>query len=189
VQCGSGCFEVAVMLGALREFGWGCVRVRALHSWVWGVATALVLASSVSPAAAASIVDPAAQAREVIPIEARDGAFVVPVLINGVLTENFIIDSGSADVSIPVDVAATLERLGAISPSDLIGSKTYILADGSRVPSATYRIASLKIGDLVMQNVTVRIAPEKSHFLLGQSFLSRLKSWSMDNARRALIIN
>jgi len=42
---------------------------------------------------------------------------------------------------------------------------------------------------LVMQNVTVRIAPEKSHFLLGQSFLSRLKSWSMDNARQALIIN
>ena len=165
------------------------MRVRVLHSWVWGVATALALGLSVSPAAAAYIGDPAAQAREIIPIEARDGAYVVPVLINGVLTENFIIDSGSADVSIPADVAATLERQGVITPSDLIGSKTYILADGSRVPSATYRIASLKIGDLVMQNVTVRIAPEKSHFLLGQSFLSRLKSWSMDNARLALIIN
>jgi clan AA aspartic protease (TIGR02281 family) len=187
VQDGVGCFEVAVMLGALREFGWGGVRVRALRSWVWGVATALAL--GVSPAVAAFIGDPSAQAREIIPIEARDGAYVVPVLINGVLTENFIIDSGSADVSIPVDVASALQRLGAISPADLIGSKTYILADGSRVPSATYRIASLKIGDLVMQNVTVRIAPEKSHFLLGQSFLSRLKSWSMDNARLALIIN
>jgi clan AA aspartic protease (TIGR02281 family) len=177
------------MLGALRELEWGCVRARALRSWAWGAAASLALGLSASPAAAASIGDPAGQAREVIPIEARDGAFVVPVLINGVLTENFIIDSGSADVSIPVDVAAALERLGAISPSDLIGSKTYILADGSRVPSATYRIASLKIGDLIMQNVTVRIAPEKSHFLLGQSFLSRLKSWSMDNAGRALIIN
>jgi clan AA aspartic protease (TIGR02281 family) len=187
VQDGAGCFEVAVMLGALRE--WGCLRVRALHSWVWGAAAALALGLSVSPAAAGFIGDAASQARQIIPIEARDGAYVVPVLINGVLTENFIIDSGSADVSIPVDFAATLERLGAISPSDLIGSKTYILADGSRLPSAIYRIASLKIGDLVMQNVTVRVAPEKSHFLLGQSFLSRLKSWSMDNARRALIIN
>jgi clan AA aspartic protease (TIGR02281 family) len=175
------------MLGALR--GWGCLCVRALRSWIWGVATSLALASSVSPAAAASIGDPTAQAQQVIPIESRDGAYMVPVLINGILTENFIIDSGSADVSIPVDVASTLQRLGAISPSDLIGNKTYILADGSRVLSAIYRIASLKIGDLVMQNVTVRIAPEKSHFLLGQSFLSRLKSWSMDNARRALIIN
>jgi clan AA aspartic protease (TIGR02281 family) len=184
-----GVSKWAVMLGALRELGWGCLRARALRSWIGGVATSLALASGVSPAAAALIGDSASQAQQVIPIEARDGAYVVPVLINGVLTENFIIDSGSADVSIPVDVASTLERLGAISPSDLIGSKTYILADGSRVPSATYRIASLKIGDLVMQNVTVRIAPEKSHFLLGQSFLSRLKSWSMDNARRALIIN
>ena len=144
-------------MGGLRKRGGA--RACVLHSWIWGVAASLALVSSVSPAAAASIGDPAAQAREVIPIEARDGAFVVPVLINGVLTENFIIDSGSADVSIPADVASTLERLGAISPSDLIGSKTYILADGSRVPSATYRIASLKIGDLIMQNVTVRVAP------------------------------
>lgn len=48
---------------------------------------------------------------------------------------------------------------------------------------------SLKVGDLVMQNVTVRVAAEKSGFLLGQSFLSRLKSWSMDNNRQMLIIN
>jgi clan AA aspartic protease (TIGR02281 family) len=163
------------------------VRVRAIG--FWGAAALFALGLSVLPAAAASIGDIESQAREIIPIEAQDGAYVVPVLINGVLTENFIIDSGSADVSIPADVAAALVRQGSILASDLIGSKTYILADGSRVPSATYRLSSLKIGDLVMQNVTVRVAAERSHFLLGQSFLSRLKSWSMDNARRALIIN
>jgi clan AA aspartic protease (TIGR02281 family) len=152
-------------------------------------ASALALALTVLPAAAALIGDPASQAQEVIPVEPHDGAFVVPVLINGVLTGNFIIDSGSADVSIPAEVASTLKRLGTISVSDFIGSKIYVLADGSRVPSETYRIASLKVGDLVMQNVTVRIAAEKSHLLLGQSFLSRLKSWSMDNNRQMLIIN
>ncbi len=177
------------MLGGLRELGWGCLRARAVRSGTWGAATALALVLNVLPAAAAFIGDPASQAQQVIPIEARDGAYVVPVLINGILSENFIIDSGSADVSIPADVAAALVRQGSISAGDLIGSKTYILADGSRVPSPIYQIASLKIGDLVMQNVTVRIAAEKSHFLLGQSFLSRLKSWSMDNTRRALIIN
>jgi len=41
----------------------------------------------------------------------------------------------------------------------------------------------------VMQNVTVRIASAKSSLLLGQSFLSRLKSWSMDNARGVLAVN
>ena len=152
-------------------------------------ASLLALALTVSPAAAALIGDPASQAQGLIPVEAHDGAYVVPVLINGVLTGDFIIDSGSADVSIPAEVASTLMRLGTMSGSDLIGSKMYVLADGSHVPSETYRLASLKLGNLVMHDVTVRIAAEKSHFLLGQSFLSRLKSWSMDNARQMLIIN
>lgn len=162
------------MLGGLRKLGW---------------MVAAVLALGALPASAASIGEPASQAQQIIPIEASNGAYVVPVVINGVLTENFIIDSGSADVSIPSDVAADLERMGTITQADLIGSKTYVMADGSRVPSQTYRLSSLRIGNLVMQNVTVRVAGEKSHFLLGQSFLNRLKSWSMDNARQALIIN
>ena len=150
---------------------------------------ALALVLTASPVAAAQIGGPASHAQEIIPIEAHDGAYVVPVLINGVLTLKFIIDSGSADVSIPMEVASTLKRLGTISGNDFIGSKIYQLADGSRVPSETYRISSLKIGDVVMQNVTVRVAAEKSSLLLGQSFLSRLKSWSMDNNRQMLIIN
>lgn len=144
---------------------------------------------TVEPAAAAPIGDPVSQAQAVVPVEARDGAYVVPVLINGVLTRDFIIDSGAADVSIPAEVATILQRLGTISGTDLIGSKIYVLADGSRVSSEIYRISSLKVGGLVMQNVTVRIAAKNSHFLLGQSFLSRLKSWSMDNNRQVLIIN
>lgn len=173
---------MASMSKGSRKHGRG-VCARAL-----GVAAAAIILS-VSPAAAVIIGGPVSQAREVIPVEARDGAYVVPVLINGVLSEDFIIDSGSADVSIPADVASTLKQLGTISAKDLIGSKTYVMADGSRVPSETYRLSSLKIGNLVMQDVTVRVAAEKSHFLLGQSFLNRLKSWSMDNDRHALIIN
>jgi clan AA aspartic protease (TIGR02281 family) len=149
-------------------------RVRA---WMLGVS--LAFAAAVSQAVA----------QEIIPIQAHDGAFVVPVVLNGIFSGDFIIDSGSADVSIPAEVAAALRQAGTITDTDLIGSKIYILADGSRVPSETYRIASLKIGNLIMHNVTVRVAAEKSHLLLGQSFLSRLKSWSMDNNKRALIIN
>jgi clan AA aspartic protease (TIGR02281 family) len=170
----------------LRKHAWARLCLRAVF-----VASAFALAPvlTVSPAAAALIGDSASQAREVIPIEARDGAYIVHVLINGVLTGDFIIDSGSADVSIPAEVASALTRLGTISDRDFIGSKIYVLADGSRVPSETYRISSLKVGDLVMQNVTVRIAAERSGLLLGQSFLSRLKSWSMDNSRQMLTIN
>jgi len=173
-----------VVSDGLRRRASGFLRLQADCA-----AVALALVLTVSPAGAALIGDPASQAQQVIPVEARDGAYVVPVLINGVFTGDFIIDSGAADVSIPAEAASILKRLGTISGNDFIGSKIYVLADGSRVPSEIFRLSSLKVGDLVMQNVTVRVAAEKSGFLLGQSFLSRLKSWSMDNNRKMLIIN
>jgi clan AA aspartic protease (TIGR02281 family) len=128
-------------------------------------------------------------APQTIRMEAHNGAFVVPVVLNDVLTENFIVDSGSADVSIPADVADKLKELGTLTDADLLGKKVYMMADGSKVPSNIYRIASLRIGGMVMENVTVRVAAAKSEFLLGQSFLSRLKSWSMDNARQVMVFN
>jgi len=128
-------------------------------------------------------------ARQVVSMEPHDGAFAVPVVLNDVLSVKFIVDSGSADVSIPEDVASTLMKSGTMTGADLLGSKTYMLADGSLVPSKIYRMASLRIGEMVMQNVTVRISAAKSSLLLGQSFLSRLKSWSMDNSRQVMIIN
>jgi clan AA aspartic protease (TIGR02281 family) len=152
-------------------------------------ALVLALVLTVPPVTAAFADGASSRAQEIIPIEAHDGAYVVPVLINGVLRLKFLVDSGAADVSIPADAAATLQRLGTLSGNDLLGTKTYVLADGSRVPSEIYKIASLKLGDRVMENVTVRVTSEKSGPLLGQSFLSRLNSWSMDNNRRVLIIN
>jgi clan AA aspartic protease (TIGR02281 family) len=146
----------------------------------------LVLALAAVPAVAAPAIGPAPQ---MVPMEPYNGAFVIPVVLNDVLTEKFIVDSGSADVSIPADVASTLKKLGTMTGADFLGSKTYMLADGSKVPSEIYRVASLRIGGLLMENVTVRISAEKSHLLLGQSFLSRLKSWSVDNARQVMIFN
>ena len=150
---------------------------------------ALMLALAMAPVPAAARAGAVTRAREAIPIEAHDGAYVVPVLVNGLLPLKFIVDSGSADVSIPAEVASALRKLGTLSGADLLGSKTYLLADGSKVSSEIYRIESLKIGGLVMQNVTVRVSAENSSLLLGQSFLSRLKSWSVDNAKRVLVMD
>lgn len=146
----------------------------------------LALVLALSPASAAE--GSASRMQDTVPIEALDGAYVVPVLVNGVLPLKFIVDSGSTDVSIPAEVAWTLKKLGAMTGADFLGSKTYMLADGSKVSSEIYRLASLKIGGLVMQDVTVRISPEKSSLLLGQSFLRRLKSWSVDNAKQVMIL-
>ena len=113
--------------------------------------------------------------------------YKVPVLINGSIPLDFIVDSGAADVSIPADVFSTLIRTGTIKATDLLEQKHYQLADGSIVPSQTFRIRSLKVGKKVLENVTGSVASAKGSLLLGQSFLSRFKSWSVDNAKHALV--
>ena len=117
------------------------------------------------------------------------GTFKVPVTINRQLTLNFVVDSGAADVSIPADVFMTLVRTGTITDADFLDKQTYQLADGSTIPSQRFVIRTLKIGDKTLENVVGGIAPVAGSLLLGQSFLSRFKSWSIDNQRRALILN
>ena len=116
------------------------------------------------------------------------GTFRVPVTINGQLTLKFVVDSGASDVSIPADVVMTLVRTETIADGDFLGKQTYTLADGSTVPSQRFVIRSLKVGDRLLENVTGSIAPVAGSLLLGQSFLSRFKSWSIDNQRQALIL-
>jgi predicted aspartyl protease len=123
-----------------------------------------------------------------IAVKAQGGTYVVPVLINKAITLNFVIDSGASDVSIPADVVWTLVRSGTLQRSDFIGTQTYRLADGSTVPSTTFRIRSLTMNNVVIENVTGSIAPVAGELLLGQSFLSRFKSWSIDNAKQALVL-
>ena len=133
--------------------------------------------------------DSVSGSQKIIPLEKVGGTYVVSVLINGAITLKFTVDSGAADVSIPADVFLTLVRTGTITNSDFLGSQTYVLADGSKMPSQMFRIRTLKVGNVVVENVTGSIAPIQGSLLLGQSFLGRLKSWSMDNTKHVLIIN
>ena len=116
------------------------------------------------------------------------GTYIVPVLINEVLTLHFVVDSGAADVTIPADVAMTLIRTGTIKEGDFIGSQKYQLADGSLIDSAQFTLRSLKVGDQIVENVRASIGGTKGSLLLGQSFLEKFKSWSMDNASHELVL-
>jgi len=123
-----------------------------------------------------------------IPLRRNGGTYVVPVLINKAITLDFVIDSGVSDVSIPADVVMTLIRTGTLQDADFVGTQTYKLADGSTVPSTTFRIRSLKANTVEIGNVKASIAPVTGELLLGQSFLSRFRSWSIDNAKQALVL-
>ena len=123
-----------------------------------------------------------------VPLQRKGGTFVVPILINKRITLDFVVDSGAADVSIPADVVLTLVRTGTLQEADFIGTQTYRLADGSTAPSTTFRIRSLTANKIEIGNVKGSIAPVAGELLLGQSFLSRFKSWSIDNAKQALVL-
>lgn len=123
---------------------------------------------------------------EDIPLKNGGGIYVVPVRINEEITLDFIVDSGASDVSIPADVAMTLARTGTIHEDDFIGNKQYVLADGSKLKSEQFVLRELKVGDQTITNVTASIGSVNSEPLLGQSFLSRLGAWSIDNNRHVL---
>src|SRR5262249_3965970 len=118
-----------------------------------------------------------------VPLKKVGGTFVVPVEINGAISLDFTIDSGAADVSVPADVFSTLTRTGTIRDTDILGEETYVLADGSETKSITFTIRSLRVGQTVVENVRGSIVSAKGSLLLGQSFLERLKSWSIDNMK------
>jgi predicted aspartyl protease len=80
-------------------------------------------------------------------------------------------------------------RTGTLKESDFLGTKTYVLADGSTVPSPTFRIRTLKVGDRIIENVIGAVADIKGSLLLGQSFLGKFNSWSIDNGRQVLLLD
>jgi len=126
---------------------------------------------------------------EVIKMDQVGGIFVVPVRFNGVITLNAIVDSGASDVSVPADLVLTLMRANTITEEDFLGQKTYVLADGSKVPSHQFRIRSLQVGSKTIRNVVATVASSNADILLGQSFLGKFKSWSVDNVKHALVLN
>jgi aspartyl protease family protein len=143
----------------------------------------------VQPPAPSYDAAPSSTGEIVVPLVKQGGTFTVPILINGVLSLNFTVDSGASDVAIPADVVLVMIRTGTLRESDFLGTKTYSLADGSNVSSRTFRIRTLKVGNRVIENVTGSTTNVEGGLLLDQSFLRRFRSWSIDNQRQVLVLD
>jgi clan AA aspartic protease (TIGR02281 family) len=125
---------------------------------------------------------------ESIPLVREHGTLQVPVIINGKTSLDFTIDSGATDVSIPANVFFSLSRDGMVSPRDYLDKRAYQLADGSTEYAQRIRIRSMRVGRVELRDVIASVVPSAGSLLLGQSFLSRLKSWSIDNEQQVLFI-
>lgn len=152
---------------------------RTVHRKLSEISGAALLAMLLSCAAAHA---------ESIPLVHENGTLQVPVVINGKVSLNFMVDSGATDVSIPANIFYSLTRAGTVSSQDFLDKRAYTLADGSTEYAQRFRIRSLRVGNLELQDVIASVMPSAGSLLLGQSFLSRLKSWSIDNERHVLLI-
>jgi clan AA aspartic protease (TIGR02281 family) len=157
----------------------GNIRFLRMHSKVSDISSAALLAMLLFCGAAYS---------ESIPLVREHGTLQVPAVINGKILFNFTIDSGATDVSIPANVFFTLTRAGTVSSQDFLDKRAYKLADGSTEFSQRFRIRSLRVGSLELRDVIASVVPSAGSLLLGQSFLSRLRSWSIDNERQVLVL-
>jgi aspartyl protease family protein len=130
----------------------------------------------------------AAPGQTLIPGEPEAGTLVVPVSIDGAQATRFTVDSGASLVSLPYDDAEPFLKLGLIKPGDYRGLRTVRLANGSTVTAQIYNLRSIKVGDREVTDVLAAVYPGHGPRLLGQSFLKRFRSWSVDNGRRMLVL-
>ena len=120
--------------------------------------------------------------------EPFQGTLLVQVAVDGAKARGFMVDSGASLVSLPYDSAQSYFTSGLIRPGDLRGAGFVHLANGSVAPARLYNLRSIKVGGREVRNVSAAIYNGSGPCLLGQSFLKRFKSWSIDNHQHALVL-
>jgi len=124
-----------------------------------------------------------------IPLEKHGDVYSLPILVNGLITLNFVLDSGASEVVIPSNFVSTLLRAGTITERDFLPGKSCRLADGSIMRSSRFTIKELNIRGYRLLDVPCIVCPATGRPLLGQSFLNRMESWTLDNRSHKLILN
>ena len=131
---------------------------------------------------------PPTPGRSEIPLTPMGGDLTTMAVVDKTLSLRFVVDSGASDVTISANVAKALMRSGQLTAADYIGQARSTIADGSIMPSRMFIIRSLRVGDREVRNVTALISNSNGPLLLGQSFFTRFKSWSIDNRRHVLVL-
>ena len=132
---------------------------------------------------------PASGGPQEVKIERRGDTYRVPVRINDTITLPFLLDTGATDLVIPADVALTLMRAGALRSGDFVGKDRYRLANGSEEVSDLVVLHEVQVGEHIVKNVTASISPPQGEPLLGQSFLSKFGTVTLDYNRLVLILS
>jgi aspartyl protease family protein len=151
-----------------------------------------IIIAAGAPAGALAGAQPAgirmSRGKETIPLDAFGGVYVVPGVVNGVMNAKFLVDTGASVVGLPAGAVKSLVDAGFIAQTDFLGERTVGIANGSTIQAQFLRLRSLQVGNVIVEDVEANVLPDSAPLLLGQSFLRRLKSWSMDSTAHTLTI-
>jgi predicted aspartyl protease len=131
---------------------------------------------------------PLNQSTDEVTIKRHGDTYTVPVRINRTITLPFILDTGAGELAIPADVALTLVRAGALTDGDFVGKGRYSMANGAEQLSDRVILREVQVGDHTVKNVTAFVSPPAGDPLLGQSFLSKFGTVTVDYKRLVLVL-
>lgn len=126
------------------------------------------------------------QKSEEIPFTQEGGFCKVKCSVNN-LPLHFVFDTGASDVSMSSVEANFMLKNGYLSHSDIIGTQSYLTADGNISEGTIVNLRDVKFGDLHLRGVKASIVNNQSApLLLGQSVLSKLGNIEIDNNNKVL---
>ncbi len=113
---------------------------------------------------------------------ARDGHFWVRANIGGV-ERRMLIDSGATITALSVRTAAAAGIAPAPAPFPML-----IRTANGTIRAETGNVAELKMGNIVARDLAVVVSPAFGDAdILGMNFLSRLKSWRVEDGTMILV--
>jgi clan AA aspartic protease (TIGR02281 family) len=145
--------------------------------------------TTLAAALAMTVLSPISGWGSEIPLGESGGVYTVPVQVNRSVTLQFVVDPGAAIVVIPRSVLRELVANGSVTQTDVVGLSIAELADSSAYQAIQIRLRELRVGDKVVRDVLAAVSPGLTYSLLGQSFLKRFASITLDNQRRVLILS
>lgn len=101
---------------------------------------------------------------------------------------NFIFDSGASDCSLNESTFKKLFQSTDNSKYIRLTDGLYKMADGSIVRQPRYEINGITFDNQLISNIKITVFPDGSPNLLGNSFLSKFSSWSLDQKSNTLTL-
>jgi clan AA aspartic protease (TIGR02281 family) len=124
----------------------------------------------------------------VVKLKKSGGIYEMPCEING-LKLNLFFDSGASDVTISSTEAGFMLKNNYLSSKDIIGTTSYMIADGSIAEGTVINLREVKVGDFTLKNVKASVVHnQNAPLLLGQTVLKRFANITIDNEKMELVI-